>query len=190
MEGVHTVIASLYWDLTRASANVAWVVLLFAILWGVLLTTRILRGMDRPAWLLDLHKWLGVVVIVFSIIHMVTLVLDNYIDFSVWSVLIPGLSSYRTWSVTAGVVGFWLLVTVQLTSVFKRKLSQHTWRRIHVVSYPLYGIIAVHALTAGSDVGSRWYTGFSMSLSMTGAAVMGIRYVSGRAVRKNSKASV
>ena len=187
MEGIHTVIASLYWDATRASANVAWVVLLFTILWGVLLTTRILRGMDRPAWLLDLHKWLGVVVIVFSIVHMVTLVLDSYIDFSVWSVLIPGLSSYRTWSVTAGVIGFWLLITVQLTSVFKRKFTQRTWRRIHMMSYPLYGIIAVHALTAGSDVGSRWYTGFSMALSMTGAAVFGIRYVAGRAVRKSSQ---
>ena len=49
MEGIHIVIASFYWDATRASANVAWVVLLFTILWGVLLTTRILRGMDRPA---------------------------------------------------------------------------------------------------------------------------------------------
>lgn len=177
-------ISSFYWDATRSSANVAWVLLLFTILWGVLLTTRVLRGIDRPAWLLDLHKWLGVVVIVFSVIHMVTLVLDSYINFSVWSVLIPGLSTYRTWSVAAGVLGFWLLVTVQLTSVFKRKFTQRTWRQIHMLSYPLYGIIAVHALTAGSDVGSRWYTGFSMSLSMTGAAVFGVRYVAGRAVRK------
>jgi len=86
-----------------------------------------------------------------------------------------------------GVIGFWLLITVQLTSVFKRKFTQKTWRRIHMIAYPLYGIIAVHALTAGSDVGSRWYTGFSMSLSMTGAAVFGIRYVAGRAVRKSSQ---
>ena len=71
-------IASFYWDATRAAANVAWIVLLFTILWGVLLTTRILRGVDRPAWLLDLHKWLGVVVIVFSIVHMVTLVPVSY----------------------------------------------------------------------------------------------------------------
>lgn len=187
MEGISIVIASIYWDLTRASANIAWVLLLFTILWGILLTTRILRGMDRPAWLLDLHKWLGVVVIVFSGVHMATLVADNYINFSIADVLVPGVSSYRPWAVSAGVVGFWLLVTIQLTSVFKRRFSQSAWRRIHMTSYPLYVIIAVHALTAGSDVGSRWYTGFSMALSMTGAAVFGIRYVAGRAVRGGKK---
>ncbi|MEY3806413.1 MAG: hypothetical protein RIR69_1225 [Actinomycetota bacterium] len=180
-------IGSIYWDLTRASANIAWVLLLFTILWGVLLTTRILRGMDRPAWLLDLHKWLGVVVITFTIFHMATLIADDYISFSYADVLIPGVSPYRRWEVTAGVIGFWLLVTIQLTSVFKRKFSQVTWRRIHMTSYPLYAIIVVHALTAGSDVGSRWYTGFSMALSMTGAAVFGIRYVAGRAVRGNRR---
>lgn len=180
-------IASLYWDLTRASANVAWGLVLFTILWGVLLTTRVLRGMDRPAWLLDLHKWLGVVVIVFTGVHMATLVADSYINFSLADVLLPGVSSYRPWAVSAGVIGFWLIVTIQLTSVYKRRFSQTAWRRIHMISYPLYAIIAVHALTAGSDVGSRWYTGFSMALSMTGAAVFGIRYVAGRAVRGGKK---
>lgn len=183
MEGIPVVIASIFWDLTRASANVAWAVMLFAILWGVLLTTRVLRGIDRPAWLLDLHKWLGVVVIVFTVIHMATLIADSYIDFSVLNVLVPGTTTYKPWAVSAGVIGFWLLVTVQLTSVFKRHFSQKTWRRLHQISYPLYALIAVHALTAGSDVGSRWYTGFSMALSMTGAAVFGIRFVVGRATR-------
>lgn len=182
-------ISSVYWNLTRASANVAWATMLFAVLWGVLLTTRVLRGMDRPAWLLDLHKWLGVVVIAFTAVHMITLMLDTYIDFALADLLVPGASSYKPLAVGWGVAGFWLLLTIQLTSVFKRRLSQRTWRRIHLVSYPLYGIIAVHALTAGSDVGSRWYTGFSMALSMTGTAVFGIRFVAGRATRKTATAS-
>ena len=164
--------------------------MLFTVLWGVLLTTRVLRGMDRPAWLLDLHKWLGVVTIGFTVIHMLTLVADDYINFSLTDVLVPGITTYRTWAVTAGVVGFWLLLTIQLTSIFKRRFSQKAWRRIHFVSYPLYAIIAVHALTAGSDVGSRWYTGFTMALSMTGAAVFGIRLVVGRAARGNANSSI
>jgi DMSO/TMAO reductase YedYZ heme-binding membrane subunit len=178
------VIAGIYWDTTRASGNVAWTLMLFTILWGVLLTTRVLRGFDRPAWLLDLHKWLGITVILFTAIHIASLIADTYVDFSVAEVLVPGLISDQTWAISAGIIGFWLLLTIQLTSVFKRKLSKGTWRRIHMLSYPLYGIIAFHALTTGSDVGSRWYTGFSVSLSMTGAAVFGIRYVVGRSDRQ------
>ena len=72
-----------------------------------------------------------------------------------------------------------------------KKMSRTTWRRIHMMSYPLYAIIIVHALSAGSDVGTPLYTGVSMALAMTGTAVGGIRWVAGRSVdrKKRAKAS-
>lgn len=175
-------LSSVWWDATRASANVAWGICLFTILWGVLLTTRILKGMDRPAWLRDLHAWLGGLTLAFTAIHMITLIQDSYINFSVASVLVPFTSEYRPLPVALGVLAWWLLVAIQGTSLMMKKLSRSTWRRIHMLSYPLYAIIAVHALTAGSDVGTPLYTGFSMALAMTGTAVGGIRWVAGRSV--------
>ena len=189
MEQVRLVTGSIWWDLTRASANVAWGLILFAILWGVLLTTRVLRGVDSPAWLRDLHTWLGGLTIVFTGVHMATLIADTYVDFTVVDVLVPFTSSYRPWPVAAGVVGFWFLLAVEATSIFMKKMSRTTWRRIHQLSWPLYGIIAVHALTAGSDVGTPLYTGFSMALAMTGTAVGGIRWVAGRSAARRSAAT-
>ena len=72
----------------------------------------------------------------------------------------------------------------------KKHLSQKTWRGIHMVSYPLYAIIVVHALTAGSDVGTPLYAGFSTALAMTGAAVAGTRWVAGRAVSRRPRPDV
>lgn len=184
-------LSSVWWDLTRASANVAWGLCLFTILWGVLLTTRILRDMDRPAWLRDLHSWLGGLTIAFTIVHMLTLVQDKYVNFEVVDTLVPFSSSYRPLPVALGVTGFWLLVLIQGTSLMMKKMSRTTWRRIHMLSYPLYGIIIVHALTAGSDVGTPLYTGVTMALAMTGTAVGGIRFVAGRSVdrRKRTKSN-
>jgi hypothetical protein len=56
-----------------------------------------------------------------------------------------------------------------------------------MLSYPLYGIIVVHSLTAGSDVGTQLYTGFTMALAMTGAAVAGIRFVAGRFIDRKKR---
>ena len=181
--------SSIWWDLTRASANVAWGLVLFASLWGVLLSTRVLKGVDSPAWLRDLHCWLGGLTVAFTGIHMATLIADTYVDFTIVDVLVPFSSSYRPWPVAAGVVGFWFLIAVEMTSVFMKKMSRTTWRRIHQLSWPLYGIIVVHALTAGSDVGTPLYTGFTMALAMTGAAVGGVRWVTGRSVARRSAAT-
>lgn len=182
-------IASIWWDLTRASANVAWVLVLTTILWGVLLTTRVLRGLDRPAWLLDLHRWMGGLTIVFTIVHMLSLIADSYVQFTFLSVLVPFTSGYRSWAVALGVFGFWLLVIIQITALMKRRLSQKVWRGIHMTSYPLYAIIIVHALTAGSDVGTPLYAGFSTALAMTGTAVAGMRWVVGRSASRRSRAT-
>ena len=180
-------IAGIWWDFTRASANVAWVLILLTILWGVLLTTRVLRGMDRPAWLRDLHSWMGGLPVCFSAIHMLTLVPDPYVNFEVVNVLVPFTNNYKPLAVSLGVIGFWTLAAIQGTSLMMKKMSRETWRRIHMLSYPLYGIIVVHSLTAGSDVGTQLYTGFSMSLAMTGAAVGGIRWVAGRNIDRKKR---
>lgn len=184
-------LSTIWWDVTRASANVAWGLCLFSILWGVLLTTRILRDMDRPAWLRDLHSWLGGLTLAFTVIHMISLIQDTWVNFNVVNVLVPFTSSYRPIPVALGVIGFWFLASIQVTSLMMKKLSRSTWRRIHMMSYPLYLTIIVHALTAGSDVGTPLYTGFSMALAMTGTAVGGIRWVAGRSVdrRKRAKAA-
>ena len=181
-------IAGIWWDTTRAAANVAWGLALFSILWGVLLTTRVLRGVDGPAWLRSLHSWLGGLTIIFTVVHMASLVADSYVRFEIIDVLVPFASAYRTLPVAIGVAGFWMLVAVQGTSLMMKRLSRSTWRRIHQTSYLLYALIAVHALTAGSDVGTPLYTGFTMSLAMTGTAVGGIRWVAGRGVDRRRRA--
>jgi predicted ferric reductase len=142
--------------------------------------------MDSPAWLRDLHSWLGGLTIAFTVVHMVTLIADSYVKFDIVDVLVPFASSYRPWPVAAGVAGFWMLVMVQMTSVFMRKIPRAVWRRIHQVSWILWVIIAFHALTAGSDVGTPLFTGFSMALVMTGTAVGGIRWVTGRSVARRT----
>ncbi len=140
-----------WWYMSRASGMVAWIVLGATCLWGILLITRMLKPADRPAWLLDLHRWLGALAIVTVGLHMITLVADNYVYFGWRELFVPNASPWKTGPVTWGVIAFYILVVVQVSSLMMKKLPRRLWHGIHLLSYVLFAMATVHGLQAGSD---------------------------------------
>jgi predicted ferric reductase len=178
----------MWWNLTRATANVSWALILLSMVVGVLMTTRALKAIDRPAWMRDIHSWLGGLALIFAGLHIVTLILDSYVQFSIIDVLVPFSSSWKPLPVALGILSFYSLAAVQLTSLMMKKLSKTTWRRIHMLSYVLFATVVVHALTAGSDAGKKLFTSFSVVVTMIGSGATGVRYVMGRySVRRQSQ---
>ena len=170
----------IWWNVTRASANIAMVLILLTVFWGVLLATRVLKPNDRPAWLRDIHTWMGGLALIFTIIHMLTLIADSYISFTFVSVLVPYAGSWKPLPVSLGILGFYILAAVQITSLMMRKMSRKTWRRIHLLSYAQFVLVMAHTLTAGSDVGKAWYAGITVAIAMVGASIFGIRLIFGK----------
>lgn len=177
----------IWWDMSRASANVSWVLIVASMMWGVLLSTRVLRSVDSPGWLRDLHSWLGGLSLMFAGIHMATLIADSYVRFTLIDVTVPFASEWKPIPVALGVATFWLLVAVQGTSLMMKKMSRNTWRRVHMLSYLLFATSVVHALGAGTDVGSRIFTWFSVGVAMTGTSVACLRWVAGRAADRRHR---
>lgn len=140
-----------WWYVTRASGIVAWLMLTGSVVWGVILATKAFPEHRRPAWLLDLHRWLGALTIVFVGLHMGALVADNYVHFDLVDLLVPFASSWRTAAVAVGVIAFWLLVAVQVSSSMMRRLPRRLWRYIHLTSYLTFWLTSIHAALAGTD---------------------------------------
>lgn len=176
-----------WWYLTRASANVSWALVLVSMLLGVLLTTRVLRRIDSPAWLRDLHGWMGGLAIVFAGIHMVTLIADNYVTFRAVDVLVPFASTWKPVPVALGIVTFWMLIAVQVTSLMMKRIPRTLWRRVHMLSYLLFATSVVHSLGAGSDVGAPLFTWFSVAVAMVGTTVACLRWVAGRSIDRRRR---
>lgn len=147
----------IWWYLTRSSGIVALVLLGACLLWGVLLTTRILRRIDRPAWLLDLHRWLGVLAVTFTAVHLLALVADDYLTIGLVELLIPFASEWRPGPVAWGVFALWLLVAVQFSSMFMRRMSRPVWRRFHLLGYLSFWTASIHGATSGTDSGNALY---------------------------------
>jgi len=145
---------SLWWYVARAGGLVSWGLLAAAVLWGLALRSRLLGSRPRPAWLLDLHRYLAGVAVIFVGVHVGAILLDGYVHFDVVQVLIPFTSTWHPGAVAWGIVAGYLLLAVELTSLARARISRTLWRRVHYLSFPLFVFATVHALTAGTDRGT------------------------------------
>lgn len=141
----------LWWFVARASGLTSWFLCTAAVVWGLALSTRLLGKRPTPAWLLDLHRFLGALATVFATVHVAALVADGYVHFGVTEVLVPLASSWKPGPVAWGIAGFYLLLAVELTSLARRRLSARLWRLVHMASLPLWVLSTAHLLTAGTD---------------------------------------
>ncbi len=101
--------SQLWWYTARAGGLVAWALLSASVLWGLSLSTRALGKRPRPNWLLDLHRFLGGAAVVFTGIHVLSLMLDSYVHFGLVEVLVPFASQLAPGAVAWGIAGLYLL---------------------------------------------------------------------------------
>jgi hypothetical protein len=107
------------WCLARASGLVAWTLLTTSGIWGILLATRVLGQRPPGRWLKEMHRYMAELAVGFVIIHLVTLVADDFVQFGLDDLLIPMRSQWQPGAVAWGVVAFYLLLAVEGTSVVR-----------------------------------------------------------------------
>lgn len=144
---------TLPWYVARASGLVAWALLAASVVWGLLMTSNVIRRIARHSWLLDLHRWLGALALVFTGVHVVAILADTYVHFGLASVLVPFAARWHPVMVAYGVASLYLLVAVEITSLLRSRINPRLWRRVHFLSFPLFVASTVHGVTAGSDSG-------------------------------------
>lgn len=175
-----------WWYAARSSGLVAWVLVTLAIVWGLSLSTRITRGKPTPAWLLDLHRWLGALSLIFTAIHIAGLVADSYVYFGWSEILIPGASEWQPLEVAWGIVAMYFMVAIQLTSLFMRKIPRKVWRWVHMTSWLVFGLATWHGLTAGTDVENVFFRWVAIGSVQVVAFLTFVRVMAGRKARGRS----
>jgi DMSO/TMAO reductase YedYZ heme-binding membrane subunit len=163
--------AQLAWHVARAAGLVAWALTAAAVIWGLLLSTRVAGRRPPPAWLADLHRYLGGVAVSFTAIHIGALLADTWVHFDIVDIVVPFASQWRPAAVAGGVVAMYLLAAVEITSLLRRRLSTRSWRTVHMTSFALFVVGTVHLLTAGTDATSPWV------LAAVGVAVSAVVYL-------------
>ena len=143
--------ARLTWYVARGAGIVTWGLLVASMIWGLLYATRILKRRVAAWWLLGVHRFLGALAVTFLAVHVVALLADRYVRFTVKDVLVPFVGPWHPIAVGWGVIAMYLLVAVELTSLAKASIPHRVWRVVHLASYPVFALATVHALSAGTD---------------------------------------
>ncbi|MEV5450342.1 2Fe-2S iron-sulfur cluster-binding protein [Streptomyces sp. NPDC052535] len=149
----------LWWYIARAAGLMAWWLLSATVIWGLLLSTRILGRRPVPARLLDLHRFLSGLSATFLLVHLAALLADEYIDFGLVDLLVPMVSPYRPGAVAWGVVALYVMAAIVVTSLARRHLPHQVWRWVHHATFALFVLVTVHAFTAGTEATNpavRW----------------------------------
>lgn len=142
----------LTWYVARGAGLLTWVLLVASMAWGLLYATKVLGRRAAAWWLLGIHRFLGASALLFLAVHVVALVADSYVHFTLADALVPFTGSWHPVAVAWGIITMYLLVTIEVTSLLRTRLERHWWRMIHLASYPAFALATVHGLAAGTDL--------------------------------------
>lgn len=162
------------WYLIRASGLVTWALSAATIVYGLMLSSKLLTIPRVGPRLRSVHNYLTALTVAFLGVHLATLVADNYMEFGWREILLPQASSYERVGVTWGVISLYAFVVVIATSLVKKKLPKKVWHRLHLVSFVAFVAASFHAFAAGTDVKYnviRW-----LGLALTVAIVFPLVY--------------
>jgi predicted ferric reductase len=150
------------WYATRATGLVALVLLTVTMVLGIVtanrFSTRSWPGFAQQ----DLHKRVSILTLVFLGIHILTSVMDTYVNIGWLAIVVPFASSYdRIW-VAVGTIGLDLMLAVSLSSVLRHRIRARTWRALHWLAYLSWPVALSHAFGMGTDMGEGWAVGLAV----------------------------
>jgi predicted ferric reductase len=161
------------WYTTRATGIIAFVLLTLTTVLGIASTQRAMASRAWPRFATQsLHRNLSILGVLFLVAHVLTTLVDSFVNVSWWSVLVPGVSSYQRLGVSLGTLAFDVLLVVMVTSLLRHRISARLWRAVHWVSYAIWPLALVHFLRSGTDAAHGGWGVLlgALSLVLVGAA--------------------
>lgn len=159
------------WVLARASGLTAYLLLTALVTTGLTLAHPAVAGRGWPTRTtrLTVHVALATFTLVFTVLHVVVLATDQWVDVGWAGALLPFASGYRPVGVTLGVLALWSGLITGVTARLAGRVAARVWWPVHKVAAAAFVLVWAHGVVAGSDTPSlAWFYG------LTGAAVLGL----------------
>ena len=139
----------------------ALLLLSLVIVLGILHNTSVVKNADLglPRFVLvALHRNLSLITVVFIALHVVTVLVTDYVHLRVVDVFVPGIALYNPIGAALGTVATDLVLAIILTSVLRSRVSRRIWFWVHWTSYLCWPVAVAHAVLNVSFRGTTWWT--------------------------------
>ncbi len=148
--------AGLPWLIERLFAFLAYGTMTASVVYGLLLSTKLLDAIAHRPISFTLHQDLAAIGVGLAAIHGVLLGLDRTVPFSIAQIAVPGLAPHAPLAVAFGQVGLYLALVVTLSFYARRRIGQRAWRTLHYVTFLAFVGVTVHGIGAGTDSAQGW----------------------------------
>lgn len=139
------------WYFSRSAGTVAYLLLAGSTIWGLLLSTKIIKETVPAALSLAMHNILSWLAIAFTGAHALALLFDNYFTYTLPDLTIPFIGPYQPGWVGLGIIGLYLMLLTSISFQFRKQIGQKRWRRLHYLTFAVFILATVHGLMAGTD---------------------------------------
>jgi sulfoxide reductase heme-binding subunit YedZ len=147
--GINTI--QIWWFVTRASGLIAYLLLWFSTVWGLAVPSKLAAPLLEQTFTFDFHQFTSLLSIGFTLLHIIVLMADQFLPFTLWQILVPFLSPYRPFWVGVGIISFYIILLVSVTFYLRNRIGMSAFRVIHILSLVSYIGATLHGLFAGTD---------------------------------------
>jgi len=142
------------WYFTRSAGTVAYLLLAGSTIWGLLLSTKLLKETIPAALALAMHNILSWLAVIFTGLHALALLWDSFYTYTLSDLTIPFIGPYKPGWVGLGIIGFYLMFLTSISFNFRKQIGQKRWRKLHYATFAVYILATVHGAMAGTDSGN------------------------------------
>ncbi len=177
---------SLVWLFERMFAWLAYLALAGSVIYGLLLSSKILDAIAHRPISFSLHQDLAAFALGLAGIHGMLLALDHSVPFTLAQILVPGLAPHAPIAVAFGQVALYLMAAVTASFYLRKRIGQRAWRTFHYVTFLAFAGATIHGIASGSDSNAPWAE--AIYLAATAAVLFLLTYRIGMAMASRGEA--
>jgi len=159
-----------FWYASRATGIVSLLLLTAVLVLGILVNRQgRLPGLPRFA-VTSLHRNISLLAVAFIAVHVLTAVLDTYVNIPILSGVVPFASSYERGWLTLGALSFDIMLAMIITSLLRGRLNRVLWRGVHLLAYLCWPVAFAHSIGSSRDLQHGWLLDLSIACALMVAA--------------------
>lgn len=165
------------WIVSRVTAMLSYGALAASTIYGLGMTTHLLDAISRRLVNDTLHENLSSWGLALGAGHALLLLLDDYIQFTWESILVPFSAPWRPISVGLGTIALYLLIVLVATSKARRFIGTRLWRVIHLLAFVAFALITAHGFLSGTESSLAWAKALYVASAACVAFFLGVRLI-------------